>query len=300
MTWQKRDLSHVIDRLPVGVAVTLAVGTVDYVNSHLCRMLGRSAGEMLGKTLTRFAAEGATAYSVDILRRLPPGEPWHGESRYRGAENDVRHVLESVFALRDDEGRVTHFMHFLQDVGALKIAERLNSLAFYDSLTGLPNRNLLRERLSRAVASAQRNCRGFALLYIDVDRFKDVNDALGHDAGDELLRQIAARLQKSLRRTDTVARLGGDEFVVILDESAESGTAESTATKLLAECSGWYELHASRRRVTLSIGIGRYPRDGPGADALLRSADQAMYRAKSSGRNGYRLRDPGVRRYGAA
>lgn len=300
MTWQKRDLWYVIERLPVGVAVTLPVGTLEYVNLHLCRMLGHSASEMLGKTFSRFSTDDGIAYSVEILRRLPPGESWQGESHYRSAESDVRHVLESVFPLRDDEGQITHFIHFLQDVGALKVAERLSSLAFYDSLTGLPNRNLLRERLSRAIASAQRNCRGFALLYIDIDRFKDVNDFLGHDAGDELLRQIAARLQQSLRKTDTVARLGGDEFVAVLDESAEAGTAEKIAAKLLTECSGDYEVHARRRNVTLSIGIGRYPRDGANADALLRSADQAMYRAKSSGGNGCRLRDPGVRRYGAA
>lgn len=300
MTWRRHNLSHVIERLPIGVAVTLPIGTVEYANPHLCRMLGHGAAQMLGKTLARFAADGGAAYSIEILRRLPAGESWQGESRYRTAANDVRHVLESVFPLRDEEGRITHFMHFLQDVGAMKVAERLSSLAFYDGLTGLPNRNLFRERLSRAIASAQRNCRGFAMLYIDIDRFKDVNDVLGHDAGDELLRQIAGRLQKCLRKTDTVARLGGDEFVVILDESAEARSAEHIVDKLLAECSGDYELQGSRRPVTLSIGVGLYPRDGPSADALLRSADQAMYRVKSSGRNGYRLRDPGLRRYGAA
>ena len=124
MTWRRRDLSHVIEQLPVGVAVTLPIGTVDYANPCLCRMLGYGASEMLGKTLARFAADGGSAYSIEILRRLPPGEFWQGESRYRIAGNDVRHVLESVFPLRDDEGQITHFMHFLQDAALLKSADQ--------------------------------------------------------------------------------------------------------------------------------------------------------------------------------
>jgi diguanylate cyclase (GGDEF)-like protein len=206
-----------------------------------------------------------------------------------------------VFPLRDRTGRITHFIHFLQDIGALEAAETLTSLAYHDSLTGLPNRNLLNDRLSRAIASARRRHAGFSLLYLDVDRFKEVNDALGHDAGDELLRQVASRLQSGLRKIDTVARLGGDEFVIILDQVGESWLAARIAAKLLVSCSGDYDLHGATRRVTLSVGISRYPRDAVEMEALLKCADKAMYRAKASGGNNFQLREPALRhRYRAA
>src|SRR5262249_11729904 len=208
---------------------------------------------------------------------------------------EVRHVLESVFPLRDRNDRLTHFIHFLQDMGALQAAETLSNLAYYDSLTGLPNRNLFKDRLSRAIAAARRRHGGVAMLYLDVHRLKDVNDRRGHDAGDDLLRQVAQRLQKTLRKIDTVARLGGDEFVVILDQVSDDAHAAKIAAKILAACSGAYEVRGAACNITLSVGISRYPRDAVEMESLLRCADKAMYRAKASGGNDYRLREPGHR-----
>ena len=168
----------------------------------------------------------------------------------------------------------------------------LSGLAFYDSLTGLPNRYLFNDRLARAMATAQRSRSGFALLYIDIDHFKRINDTLGHDAGDELLRQLASRLKQSLRESDTVARLGGDEFVAVLEHVADARVAVGAVEKLLAECSGCYELGGSERKVTLSVGISLYPADAGDTESLLKCADAAMYRAKAAGRNGYHLHEP--------
>ena len=301
MTWRKHDLSEVIEQVPIGVAVTLPLGTVEYANPRLLELLQVDAGRVLGALLRDFRASASASRDHAIRRRLCAGSSWQGETQLRTAGGEVRHVLESVFPLRDRSGRLTHFIHFLQDMGALEAAETLSSLAYYDSLTGLPNRNLFNDRLSRAIAAARRRHGGFSLLYVDVDRFKEVNDTRGHDAGDELLRQVALRLQKSLRKIDTVARLGGDEFVVILDQVSDEAQAAKIAAKILALCSGQYALEGATCNVTLSLGISRYPRDAVEVESLVKCADKAMYRAKASGGNDFRLREPVHRhRYRAA
>jgi diguanylate cyclase (GGDEF)-like protein/PAS domain S-box-containing protein len=301
MTWRRHDLSAVIEQVPIGVAVTLPLGTVEYANPRLLELLQADAVRVLGALLHDFRASASAAQDPAIRRRLYAGASWQGETQLRTTGGEVRHVLESVFPLRDRNGRLTHFIHFLQDMGALQAAETLSSLAYYDSLTGLPNRNLFNDRLSRAITAARRRHGGFSLLYVDVDRFKAVNDTMGHDAGDELLRQVALRLQKALRKIDTVARLGGDEFVVILDQVADDAHAGKIAAKVLASCGGDYAVQGATCGVTLSVGVSRYPRDAVEMEALLKCADKAMYRAKASGGNDYRLRDPAQRhRYRAA
>jgi diguanylate cyclase (GGDEF)-like protein/PAS domain S-box-containing protein len=300
MTWRRHDLSEVIEQIPIGVAVTLPLGTVEYANPRLLELLQVDSGRVMGALLRDFRATASASRDHSIRRRLCTGASWQGETQLRTAGGEVRHVLESVFPLRDRSGRLTHFIHFLQDIGALQAAETLSSLAYYDSLTGLPNRNLFNDRLSRAIAAARRRHGGFSLLYVDVDRFKEVNDAMGHDAGDELLRQVALRLQKVLRKIDTVARLGGDEFVVILDQVADDSHAAKIAAKLLASCSGDYALRGATRSVTLSVGVSRYPRDAVEVESLLKCADKAMYRAKASGGNDFRLRETAPKRYRAA
>ena len=299
MTWQRHDLSQVIEHIPIGVVVTLPAGTIEYANPRLHRMLGLDPARISGADLARFRLSGGVSRREQMKRGLLAGKAWQEETQFRTASGDTLHVLESVCPLRDAEGRVTHFIHFLQDLSFLKLSESLRSLAFYDSLTGLPNRNLFHDRLSLAMATARRTRDGFALLCIDIDHFKLVNDSFGHDAGDELLRQIAARMRASLRNTDTLARMGGDEFVAILEQILDPELAAKMAEKLLASCRGDYELRGHRVRVTMSVGLSLYPRDGQEADGLLKRADLAMYRAKATGKNRYQLFDPGrLKRYG--
>lgn len=301
MTWFGHDLSKVIEQIPIGVAVTLPHGAIEYANPHLRQWLGLSVERVLGANLAQFRSE-SDAFPEQIIRKtLLAGESWQGETEFKAGTDEIRHALELACPLRDNAGHITHFIHFLQDIGALKLTQVLNKLAFYDNLTGLPNRNLFVDRLSRAMAAAQRNRGGLALLYIDIDHFKCINDTFGHDAGDELLCQLAVRLQKCLRKTDTVARLGGDEFVVILDQAPDTSFAIGTVEKLLATCCGDYELRGRCQRVTLSIGISLYPHDAQDMDALLKCADTAMYRAKASGRNAFRLSEPAPeKQYGVA
>ncbi|MGB5079212.1 MAG: sensor domain-containing diguanylate cyclase [Burkholderiales bacterium] len=299
MTWRRHDLSQIIEEIPVGVAVTLPLGSVEYANPHLHCMLGQDAAQISGADLAWFRCSGSVSRHQQMKRVLLGGESWQEETQFRTGSGDTLHVLESAYPLRDAAGRVTHFIHFLQDLSFLKLSESLRNLAFYDSLTGLPNRNLLHDRLSLAMATAGRTRDGFALLYIDIDHFKLVNDSFGHDAGDELLRQIAARMQASLRQTDTLARMGGDEFVAILEQILDPGLAGKMAEKLLASCRGDYELRGNRVHVTMSVGLSLYPRDGQEADILLKRADLAMYRAKATGKNRYQLLDPSrLKRYG--
>ena len=286
MTWQKRSLSTIIEQIPIGVAVTLPDGMIEYVNSHLRWLLGVSAAQLPRVELAQFRPAGAAPPHQEIRQSLFAGRSWQGETRFRTEQGEACHALESIYPLHDAAGTITHFIHFVQDISALKHAEMPSSLAFYDSLTGLPNRNLFNDRLTRAMAAARRSSDGFALLYIDIDHFKRVNDMLGHDIGDELLRQIASRLRQSLRESDTVARLAGGEFVAILEHVTDARLVARTVEKLLAACSGSYELRGSRQNVTLSVGISLYPHDAGDKGALLKCADTAMYRAKAAGRNG--------------
>ena len=299
VTWREHHLPQIIELLPIGVAVTLPPGSIEYANPHLHRMLGLDAAQVPGANIAWLRCSGTVSRHQQMRDQLLGGASWQEETQFRTGNGNALHVLESAYPLRDPEGRVTHFIHFLQDLSFLKLSDSLRKLAFYDSLTGLPNRNLLYDRLSVAIASAGRTREGLALLYIDIDHFKRVNDSFGHDAGDDLLRQIAARMQASLRRTDTLARMGGDEFVAILEQVLDPELAQNMAEKVLASCRGDYELRGNRVHVTMSVGLSLYPRDGQEADLLLKRADLAMYRAKATGKNRYQILDPSrLKRYG--
>jgi len=288
MTWQKHCL-QMIEQLPIGVAVVLPDGVIEYANPCLARLLGLNRARLAGSALTEFAPAARALLGRQISESLLVGQCWHAETELRMASGATCHLLEWVHALRDEAGAITGFVHFFQDMSALRRVEALHRLAFYDALTGLPNRSLLNDRLARALVSAQRNRNGCALLYIDVDHFKRVNDTLGHEAGDELLRQLAARLERSLRKSDTVARWGGDEFVAVIEQVVDAGLPTKMVKKLLAACAGDYDLAGKLSTVTLSIGISLYPRDADEASALIKYADMAMYRAKAAGRNGYHV-----------
>ena len=165
------------------------------------------------------------------------------------------------------------------------LALKMQHQAQHDFLTGLPNSALLADRMAQAVALARRNRKQFAVLYMDLDHFKNINDTLGHDAGDELLRSVALRLKACVRGSDTVSRKGGDEFVLLLSEITHPDDAARSADKILAAVTAAHRLAGTELIVTASIGISIYPRDGAEADSLIKSADAAMYQAKQGGRN---------------
>ena len=206
--------------------------------------------------------------------------------RRRRPDGSVRYIRTSGEPVFDAGGNFRGYRGISRDVTQATLAEqKVHELARYDSLTGLPNRNMFLGELDRAIARAQRQDGEFALCFIDLDHFKSVNDTLGHDAGDELLKEMAGRLRDALRKADLVARLGGDEFVVLLEGTSAGVDLVTVAQKLLGAIGEPLTIHGCSFLVTGSIGIGRYPADGEDAATLLKHADAAMYLAKEKGKN---------------
>lgn len=186
--------------------------------------------------------------------------------------------------LRDEDGRITHFVAVGRDISnRVKAHRRMLRLAYYDSLTGLPNRTLLIDRLNHALKRLHRRQGLMAVMFLDLDRFKMINDTLGHDMGDRVIKSMAARLRRCVRDGDSIARLGGDEFVVVLEDVADKREIIATAEKLLVSLAEAYTLGEHRLITTASIGIALAPHDANGVNQLLRNADHAMYQAKGDG-----------------
>ena len=198
----------------------------------------------------------------------------------------------TISRVDDDGGRPRYFVAIFADISQLKESHRqVEYLAHHDPLTGLPNRTLFQDRFEQAIARARRNGGQAGLLFVDLDHFKTINDTLGHALGDELLVQVAARLQALVREVDTVARIGGDEFAVVLTDCGYE-EAGSIAQRLVADLAGNFELRGRKLYVTPSAGLALYPQDGEDMDSLYRAADMALYQAKADGRNRLRLYKP--------
>lgn len=194
-------------------------------------------------------------------------------------------IEDTAAPIHDGRGQISGAVIVFHDVSVARaMSLRMSHLAQHDCLTGLPNRLLLSDRLARAIATAHRHRTSLAVLFLDVNRFKLVNDAYGHAVGDQVLRSIARRLVGCVRDSDTVSRLGGDEFVVLLSEVARAEDAASSAAKILAEMRAPHRIEHRELYVGMSLGIGLYPDDGKDAETLLKSADAALYRAKADAR----------------
>lgn len=259
------------------------------VNKAFTEITGYRADEVVGKRPNRFHP---CRFDADIYGHLRSAArragQWQGEAMSRHKNGKVYPVGVSFKAVRDQQGDVTHFVVVFSDITLRKETERyLYDLAYRDALTKLPNRALLREHLRRALAQARRDGGCVAVMFLDLDRFKLVNDTLGHEVGDRLLIEVARRLKHCVRAGDTVARLGGDEFTVVLERMAHSRDAAQVAKKIMRAMDrpvaiDGHEIHAST-----SIGIAIYPHDGEDESMLLKNADAAMYRAKEQGRDRY-------------
>jgi diguanylate cyclase (GGDEF)-like protein len=226
----------------------------------------------------------------EVWRAVESAGHWSGEILQRRRDGETFPTWATANALRDEQGRVTHYVSVWRDVSALKQAEQqLQQLAFYDSLTGLANRALFNDRLGIAVLNARRRKTNLAVMYIDLDRFKFVNDSLGHAAGDQLLIEVAQRVKRCVRTTDTVARMGGDEFTVLLADSGAQDDAVQIAGRIVEAVARPVSLRGQDVYVGASIGIALYPQDAQDAEAIKKHADVAMYEAKLAGRGQYRV-----------
>lgn len=282
-----------------GMIITDAQGVILRVNESFSRATGYAAQECVGQTPRLLRSDRHTPdFYARMWRSLLATGHWQGELWNRRKGGEVYAVWATICAVTDDAGRVTHYVGTQTDMTQRKEAEaRILHLAFYDPLTRLPNRRLLLDRLQHAaVASLRNQCVG-ALLFLDLDHFKTLNDTLGHDLGDLLLQQVAERLTRASGDNATVARLGGDEFVVMLEDL--SPTQEDAATQaealgetLLDSLNQVYRLQGHEYVGSVSIGITLFSSQETSVDALMKQADLAMYDAKAAGRNTLRFFDP--------
>ncbi len=269
------------------IIITDANMCIIRVNPAFSRMTGFSSEAVLGQS-TRVLKSGrhSPTFYDNIGKALAQTGHWAGEINNRRADGSFFTVWSSINVVRDSEGQALHYISLQSDVTQLHEAQiALQRQASYDSLTGLPNRDLFGDRIAQLVAQSQRQHTLFALLFVDLDHFKEVNDTLGHQVGDILLRTVSDRLQHGVRSEDTVARMGGDEFVVLLPGTDRAG-ALALANNLLVRLREPLVLEgAGSYRPMASLGVAVFPEDGSVPDELLRSADMAMYRAKLTGRN---------------
>jgi diguanylate cyclase (GGDEF)-like protein/PAS domain S-box-containing protein len=281
----------------IGIALLSREGRFLRVNRKLSEIVGYSEIELLQRFFHQVTHGADLSDDRAVMASLAAGEiaDFQRETRYLRKDGRVVWVALSASAMRDAVSGQLRLILAVEDISRRKQDEQaLLRLANHDALTGLPNRALLQDRLAQAVCKAQRAGRQVGVMFIDLDRFKQVNDTLGHEAGDQLIIEIARRLAGSLRESDTVARQGGDEFVVVLDDLAAPEDAALVAQKVLDRL--FQPLLLSGREVvpTGSIGIAMYPRDGADGAALLKAADSAMYRAKAIGGNHYRFHAAGI------
>jgi diguanylate cyclase (GGDEF)-like protein/PAS domain S-box-containing protein len=265
------------------------------VNQKLCEIFGYTEEELLQLNTVDLTPPEDRATAIDYNEQLLRGEitSYSREKRYVRKDGSMIWTNVSLAAARGPDGRPAHVISVIQDITERKQAEeRIGFLAQYDMVTGLPNRQLFSDRLTLAMARDKRLGSMTALLHLDLDRFKQINETLGHSAGDEALQMVTARLRDRLREVDTIARLGGDEFAVILESVAEKGQALRVAEKIMEAMADPLVLKGEEVFVTASIGIAVYPADADSMEKLIESAELAMYQAKQEGRNTAQLYTP--------
>ena len=279
---------RLVELSPDGIAIHVD-GKIAFINPAGTMLFGASRAEDLtGKSLFDFFQSDRSQTVLEWLKKLEDhGErvPWvEGKLvRLDGKGVDVE-IAGIPFIYREKPAA----QFIIRDITERKIAEqRLEYMALYDTLTGLPNRTLFFDRMDQLLALAKRNTYILAVLYMDLDGFKIINDTMGHDAGDQLLKEVAKRLTNSTRKSDTVARMGGDEFISICAKIVAPEDAGVIARKIIAALSRPFDLQGRELTISASIGISIYPRDGDDGETLLKNADTAMYRVKERGKGGF-------------
>ena len=282
--------ARVFESSQESIMITNADAIIVSVNPAFIEMTGYSAAEAIGFKPSLIGSGRHPAEFYAAMRQTLDSEGcWQGEIWNRRKSGEIYPAWLTISVYRGASGEVLNYVGITSDISERHAAqEHIRQLAYFDPLTGLPNRRLLQDRAEQALVSAEREGKRIALLFVDLDHFKTINDSLGHSSGDQLLSEVAQRLLGCVRRMDTVARLGGDEFVVLLGEATFEGTSE-VARKILEVVGRPFQIEPHRLGVTPSLGISLYPQDGGDFETLLKHADTAMYRAKESGRNAYRF-----------
>lgn len=288
---QLRMLSVAVEQSPASIFICNNDGIIEYVNPRFEQISGYSTDEALGRTPQFLQSSSSLCnHYEEIWQRVKGGEHWQGQVCNQRPNGELYWEQMSFTPIQSNDEQVIRYLAVKEDITQRKKhEEQLLRQANFDNLTGLPNRMLAMDRLSQVLRQARRRGVSAGLMFVDLDRFKQVNDTLGHDAGDQLLCEASRRLVKCLREGDTAARLGGDEFIVILPELKNPADTHNILHRINGAFSKPFLLHEKEVFTSTSIGVALYPADGETPTALLRNADAAMYCAKSGGRNTYRF-----------
>ena len=291
---QLRMAASALENTAEAVFITDARGRIIFINKAFTAITGFPEEEVIAQPWDSItSSRDNRSFLTGLRQSLDETGYWQGEFWSRRKNGDMYPALLSITKVPEPDGSQSHHVGVFNDISQFKDYQtRLEFLATHDALTGLPNRTLLRDRLDEAISRAQRDGLEVAVLFLDLDRFKSINDTLGHSVGDELLGLVATRLRNAVRDVDTVSRMGGDEFAIILGDCRDSSDVATLAHKLRELISHCFVVETRELFVTASIGISCYPQDGTDAATLLKNADIAMYRAKESGPNLYQFFSP--------
>ena len=286
-----RQSAAVFENTAEGVMITDAEANIIAVNRAFTEITGYAESDVLGqKPSVRRSDRHPPDFYQAMWVTIHESGAWRGEIWNRRKSGEINPELMTISAIRDEEGTVTNYVAVFTDISTLKETEaKLEHLAHHDPLTELPNRLVISDRLEHAMERAGEAGARVAVLFLDLDRFKTVNDTFGHPMGDRLLEEVALRLRGTVRVSDTVGRLGGDEFMVIVESVIRMGTLDDTAEKVLRTLQEPFHIQGHELVLGASIGISLYPDDGDDVATLIRNADSAMYRAKEQGRNNYQF-----------
>jgi diguanylate cyclase (GGDEF)-like protein/PAS domain S-box-containing protein len=291
---QLRLLSSALASAGNAIFITDPAGHIQWVNNAFTRLTGYSGDEAIGRLPSLFKSGLQDAgYYQTLWNTIQQGKTWSNETVERHKTGMLFTVQQTITPILNEAGAITHYISILDDISAQKeIAAHIKRLAHFDALTNLPNRALFQDRLQQTLAQAKRDGEACALMFIDLDRFKQVNDTLGHHVGDLLLKAVADRLKACVREADTVARLAGDEFTVLLPHVHGREDAGLIAEKITAALAAPFHLDVHEIHIGSSTGIAFYPADAGSDEALLKCADHAMYAAKEQGRGTFRFYQP--------
>jgi diguanylate cyclase (GGDEF)-like protein/PAS domain S-box-containing protein len=286
---QMLKLSSAIEQTADAVMITDVDGVIEYVNPAYECMSGYQASQLIGSkpSILKSGKLGKDFYHR-LWETLKSDQAFSEVFINKKSDGSLYFEEKTITPIRESRSNIKHYVSTSRDItDRIETEKKLQYLAHHDALTDLPNRSLFLDRLKQALASARWHDRNVAVLFMDVDRFKNINDTLGHESGDQLLREMSERLIGSLRERDTIARFGGDEFVIMLDDVARISDVDKLVKKIHQSLERPFKIKDSDLHVTASIGISLFPNDGQDSSTLLRNADLAMYRAKDDGRNSY-------------
>ena len=285
---QEAHSRNIVEHMTEGIAVVGAEGRIVQVNPALCTITGFSPGALVDRRISALCADGCEGDdNCELHRLVNQAGSGHWSGDFEGLRVDGSHYVGRavVSAVADSSEHPVHRVVMISDVTELRRRDKeMWHQAHFDRLTGLPNRALLADRIDGMLRRARRNQTEVALLFIDLDDFKPVNDTFGHDVGDLLLREVAGRLQRLFRDEDTVSRLGGDEFIVAMHTEADAAVAQNAAAKVVDSLAKPFQIAGHSLRISCSVGFACYPADADSAEGLIQHADHAMYRAKKQGR----------------